>query len=227
MRAVCFPHPELEPTGPNSTARLVMGRLSSLRLRALHNLGEEAAPPSCTIVTQCSLDRLDKLVAQAAHWPGDMVGAVLSFDGASGERVPRRVAEQRVREACARIGATPRSGSVRLALFEEEGDRGGCRGGGELARLYPINAMRNAALGLAGSELVLPLDVDFLPSAGLHAEVAGSAAELRRLCVEERRLLVSCSSARPHNACTPPPITPPTKPPSCGDSASSSGELLF
>ena len=76
-----------------------------------------------------------------------------------------------------------------IALYEDGG-----------LGLYPINAARNAALRLATTELVLLLDVDFLPSTGLHSTVAGSAAELRRRCVEERRLLVlpafeSCADA--------------------------------
>lgn len=40
------------------------------------------------------------------------------------------------------------------------------------------------------TELVLCLDVDFLPSAGLHAFIAGCHASLRRLCLEQRKLLV-------------------------------------
>ncbi|CAK0898505.1 unnamed protein product [Prorocentrum cordatum] len=49
----------------------------------------------------------------------------------------------------------------------------------EYDRLYPVNALRNAALAAARAELVLLLDVDFVPSAGLYPALAGSPGLLR------------------------------------------------
>jgi glycosyltransferase-like protein LARGE len=39
--------------------------------------------------------------------------------------------------------------------------------------LYPVNSLRNAALAAARSDLVFLLDVDFVPSSGLHARLLG------------------------------------------------------
>lgn len=41
-------------------------------------------------------------------------------------------------------------------------------------QLYPINALRNLALEIADSPLVLPLDADFVPSRGAAAQVGNS-----------------------------------------------------
>lgn len=41
-------------------------------------------------------------------------------------------------------------------------------------QLYPINALRNLALEVADSPLVLPLDADFVPSRGAAAQVGNS-----------------------------------------------------
>lgn len=37
--------------------------------------------------------------------------------------------------------------------------------------LYPVNALRNVALKAATTDLVLLLDIDFVPNAGLHARL--------------------------------------------------------
>lgn len=74
---------------------------------------------------------------------------------------------------------------VRVELYEVIDDQPP-----PLRSLYPINALRNAALAMAHSELVLCLDVDFLPCAGLFARLEGSGGALRRQCTEERTLLV-------------------------------------
>ena len=195
------------------TRRDVTGRTyarmpATLRLRGVRIAPGASAESHCTLVTQCSLDRLDRLVALARHWPGTYVAAVLAFDGSTGRRVPIRVAQEQVRSAAARIATTPRDGSVRIALVEESGRANG----GELGRLYPINALRNLALGLATSELTISLDVDFLPSAGLHAHIQGSYEALRRLCVEQRRLLVL--PAFESRVRLRPPRTLPVAPPS-------------
>ena len=153
----------------------------------------EAGEDSCTLVTQCSIDRLGRLITQAAHWRGAVAAAVVAYDGATGEHVAVREARRRIEAAVVEIGACGVGVGLpvrrTIALYEDGG-----------LGLYPINAARNAALRLATTELVLLLDVDFLPSTGLHSTVAGSAAELRRRCVEERRLLVlpafeSCADA--------------------------------
>ena len=111
--------------------------------------------------------------------------AVLCFDGERSGRVPQRDGHAQLRALLAQVPT--RHAVCRIGLFVEAG-----LAGGPLGALYPINAMRNAAIGLATSALVLPLDVDFLPCAGLHASLArpDALAAARRACCEERWMLV-------------------------------------
>lgn len=55
------------------------------------------------------------------------------------------------------------------------------------AGLYPFNAVRNRALGLAATEAVLLLDVDFLPSPGVVPAYQGTAEGYREMMAQLRR----------------------------------------
>jgi hypothetical protein len=152
-------------------------------------------------VTQLSLERLPQLRALCAGWPDRLAAAVyvpvVAGFGAVSAEVP------------AVNGSSPGEVAAALAAFHAEAEAGALGGGCaldlELAAepfaswadpalgLYPFNAARNRALGLARSEAVLLLDVDFRPWSGLpdlHARRPGAAAELRRELVERRTALV-------------------------------------
>lgn len=140
------------------------------------------------LVTQCSLDRLPALLEQAAAWRGPLVAAVLCHDGVAAVSLgAARVAL----EAALQTVAGERAGELQVALLEEVPTRGALSGGA-LSGLYPINALRNAALELAAGEVVLQLDVDFVPSEGLYEATRQPAlyAAVRRACLEERKMLV-------------------------------------
>ena len=156
---------------------------ASLRRVAAHQVG--SAEAGVTLVTQCSLDRMDRLLPLLAAWDGPLVAAVLCFDGERSGRVHQRDGHAQLRALLAQVPT--RHAVCRIGLFVEDG-----LAGGPLGALYPINAMRNAAIGLATSALVLPLDVDFLPCAGLHASLArpDALAAAQRACCEERWMLV-------------------------------------
>lgn len=156
---------------------------AALRRVATHQVGSSEA--GVTLVTQCSLDRMNRLLPLLAAWDGPLVAAVLCFDGERSDRVPQRDGHSQLRALLAQVPT--RHALCRIGLFVEDG-----LAEGPLGALYPINAMRNAAVGLATSALVLPLDIDFLPCAGLHASLArpDALAAARRACCEERWMLV-------------------------------------
>mmetsp|Transcript_11300 Transcript_11300/g.21520 ORF Transcript_11300/g.21520 Transcript_11300/m.21520 type:complete len:336 (-) Transcript_11300:161-1168(-) len=60
----------------------------------------------------------------------------------------------------------------------------------EYDQLYPINALRNLALDQARTEMVFLLDVDFVPSEGLHASMAGKPATLQTTLLEGQLIVI-------------------------------------
>jgi glycosyltransferase-like protein LARGE len=140
------------------------------------------APTDITLVTQLSVDRLPMLrrqceswgsvIAAAAHVWVDGKGLVAAPGGAALDGEPAAAAERAVAaaHAAAEAGAAGARCKLDLVLIREalpEGDAGG---------LYPVNALRNRALALAATELVLLLDADFVPAAGLSALIKGGEA---------------------------------------------------
>jgi Glycosyl-transferase for dystroglycan len=108
--------------------------------------------PAITIVTQMSVDKWPRLLALAEQWSGPVSCAV--FVKGSGER--------KELDNLLKSGEVPRKldvhvlflDSIRLKHFRD-GD-------------YPMNRLRNLALDYAGTQYVMPLDVDFLPSLYSH-----------------------------------------------------------
>lgn len=121
-------------------------------------------PRAITIVTQCSVDRLPRLAAMAAAWEGEISCAVLIPSDAD-SAAEARVAIEKMHAATVAGGA-----SLSLVLYQEfelTEERASGRTSWA-AGLYPINALRNAALLAAATEYVFLLDVDFVPSPGAH-----------------------------------------------------------
>lgn len=118
---------------------------------------------SITIVTQCSLDRLPRLAAMAEAWSGKISCAVRVPSGADAAAAALQTIEQMYTET-----ADKRAAELSLVLYQEPLEEVGeinerTRWAKEL---YPINALRNAALCAARTEYVWLLDIDFVPSAG-------------------------------------------------------------
>lgn len=116
-----------------------------------------------TIVTQLSIERLSMLEQQCAHWPHPIAAVVYipmvqgkissteddSWNGTSlevGIDEVKRYAEQMKTSKCI----------IDIELVVEE------RCTFEQATLYPTNAVRNRALIMSRSDIVLLLDVDFV-----------------------------------------------------------------
>ncbi|CAM9740232.1 unnamed protein product, partial [Hapterophycus canaliculatus] len=126
-----------------------------------------------TIFTQCSLSRLGRLERMCSGWSGVISAAVIA-DG--GRRVDRSVR----RRTAALHRRVERAGKCRLDICL-------CQPVPGLATrdcLYPVNALRNAALRGAKTDLVLSLDVDAMPMPDLHETVTSPAAytQLLQLC---------------------------------------------
>ena len=68
---------------------------AALRRVATHQVGSSEA--GVTLVTQCSLDRMNRLLPLLAAWDGPLVAAVLCFDGERSDRVPQRDGHSQLR----------------------------------------------------------------------------------------------------------------------------------
>ncbi len=102
-----------------------------------------------TCVTQASRDRAGRLVLQAATWPGVISAAVMC---AADDDARAAIAEvQRICEAIEGAGRC----KIDLVLLLVARS-------GEAHSYYPINALRNAALARARTDLVFLCDVDFV-----------------------------------------------------------------
>ncbi|GMH82983.1 hypothetical protein TL16_g09445 [Triparma laevis f. inornata] len=115
-----------------------------------------------TIVTQCSIDRAERLKAMCKGWGGAISCAIHIPPGKEGgmEKILKTLVElhQFVEKECAC--------KLDLILRQEKEKGDG---------LYPINALRNAALEGARTERVLLLDVDFEVSAGANEKLKEGA----------------------------------------------------
>jgi len=135
-----------------------------------------------TIVTQCSVDRLPKLQALAEAWSGKISCAV-HVPAGEADAATALAAIDELHAAVSR-GCAAKLGIV---LYQEPAnsaphdDRTAWA-----AALYPINALRNAALRAAATEFVFLLDIDFVPSPGAH----DALLPLARRLVKGREALV-------------------------------------
>ncbi|CAE7526759.1 gnt13, partial [Symbiodinium natans] len=156
---------------------VVLGRVGRLpyRREVLLRTGSKVREgPGMCLVTQCSLDRLDRLREQLTSWAGEVSAAV--FIDAPPSSDASVAARRGIREMCFEAATklpvgTPAWTIVLLYRLEDEHVK--CDA---YDRLYPVNALRNAALEHARSDLVFLLDVDFVPSRRLHDLLLGKDA---------------------------------------------------
>ena len=131
---------------------------------------EETAEQQVTLVTQCSLDRLPRLAEQAEAYGNAPVSVaiyipfVAAGEDCVGEQGARHdeEAEAEMLASIRRLHAELESkgvGRLTISLLF-----GNAPSEHEYDNLYPINALRNLALHVVATELVLLVDVDFVPS---------------------------------------------------------------
>jgi len=112
-----------------------------------------------TLVTQLSVSRLARLDRLLAAWDGPLSAAIYLVDEADLAILSAHLSPARLRspdwQRVSLVVVKPDFSVTEPALLE---------------RLrYPINRLRNLALGLAPSPYTLVIDVDFVPSPNLHA----------------------------------------------------------
>ncbi|CAM6100335.1 unnamed protein product [Calypogeia fissa] len=149
---------------------------------------ESNIPPperEITIVTQTSADRLPALEATCLTWGGAIVVAVHV-------RLQSEIATvyDQVKQMHVRVEERPGSCRMDVQLVTEDGFESEEEA---LRALYPVNALRNVALGMAKTQLVFLLDADFKPSPRLHeilTEDEEKYEDLLRQATQERQLFV-------------------------------------
>ncbi|KAL4423753.1 hypothetical protein ABPG75_001054 [Micractinium tetrahymenae] len=145
--------------------------LPSLELAALWG-DPPAANHTVTLVTQLTVDRLGMLENQCTTWTLPLVAAI--YVPVTGQQVLGSTAStaatvellQGHLAAFHRRMQQEAQCQLRLALFTEE------QAADSADAFHPINALRNRGLQLAVTEAVLVLDVDFIVSEELIAELA-------------------------------------------------------
>jgi hypothetical protein len=130
------------------------------------------------IVTQLSIDRIQRLETICSVWNGPIVAAILDEDRAT-EKASQQTAQQ-ILQILENV-VTSRVGfhSLTTILVSREKSSGHCS--------YPINGLRNIALQSATSEFVFLLDVDCIPSQDLFDSLVGTSEmknSLRNLCIQ-------------------------------------------
>lgn len=149
------------------------------------------APPAApiTLVTQCSTDRLPRLAAAIEAWRGP-VSAAIYVDAVAGSDAAAQV-EASLQVELRRLSLDLASQLTVSLLYKRPSPPDAPAGSAEeYAGLYPINALRNLALDAAPTELVFLLDTDFVPSAGLLAELTRCRQPLLHVLATTRTVAV-------------------------------------
>lgn len=140
-----------------------------------HSRPTESIIPPITIVTQLSIDRLERLSLLCSCWDGPVIAAILDEDRASRVNMNRfatnnnrkvliselenKIYDLSVRNSSAcmletiLLKRTIRKNIIENDFTDEQPEQ-------LLDHLYPINELRNVALNAAKSEFILLLDVD-------------------------------------------------------------------
>jgi hypothetical protein len=152
-------------------------------------------PPAVAVVTQLSIDRLDRLEEICEVWgssvtssKGAVVAAILDEDRSNDKMFHAKKgnlsSKQLLRELEKRVDAKGVS-QLTTSLVA----RSRCRE----SDLYPINSLRNIALSSTKSDFVLLLDVDCLPSVDSFDAICGTpdqCSALRRICIDDMSVVV-------------------------------------
>ena len=140
-----------------------------------------------SLITQLSIDRIDRLFAICSAWGvrGAVVAAVLDEDRSGDMAI--NASQILLSDFQRAVANSDHCGIITLLLIRRPLDA---------QSSYPINHLRNFALQSANSEFVFLVDVDCIPSADTLHNLCGtsdSLAELRGACVGEMRaIFVPC-----------------------------------
>jgi hypothetical protein len=181
------------------------------QLRYAATRARAAQGNTCTLVTQCSVDRLERLAQQAIAWNSSLSAAVyISTD--SVQDTAEGLAH--VRALVARLDAdSTYTGELVISVLYGHEDSpwlwDSSVPGGADGPLYPINALRNTAAAVATTALLFLVDVDFVPSPGLQEWVEfqgdGNSADLTDRCRQGDLIVVpafECTTSSVANPCS-------------------------
>ncbi|CAM6107877.1 unnamed protein product [Calypogeia fissa] len=143
-----------------------------------------------TICTQCSLDRLERLEAQTKAWSGVICAAVMCPCPCGPESL--RDAKHCILALHGRVEAKGGPCRLDIVLVAHEQKKNSKDFPCEEPWRYPINSLRNVALQSAATELVIVLDVDFLPGFGIQEQLrkVDVYSGYLRACTELRRVII-------------------------------------
>jgi len=121
-----------------------------------------------TLCVTATPDRLDRLELQVKQWEGPVSAAILLPSGRVAglwqllglKQRLQKLAKVKTKPAGRRAGPAPHR---QFQVLREKGTGSSAKLWGGRVPLLPINALRNAALEAAGTEMVFLLDVDLLP----------------------------------------------------------------
>lgn len=120
---------------------------------------------SVTLVTQGTLDRLESFKVTLTRWKGPISLVLYARpNGQNDVNALRMWAHTHKRRFAA-------GSSVKLILDNN------------MSRPYPINVLRNIALGGAHTPFVFPLDIDFVPSQDLYHEIVHNLPRVKEAMV--------------------------------------------
>jgi len=154
------------------------------RFLSTKSFPQTAATAQCTLVTQCSVDRLGRLEQQARAWGGRLSAAVYISTASTTERSAGLDA---VKQLVHRLESdSAYTGQLVVSVLYGHEDSPWLWDGAGTDNLdgplYPINALRNLAGAVVTTPLVFLVDVDFVPSVGLLQSVQSEPSMLQRLC---------------------------------------------
>lgn len=156
------------PVGAATSKCVLVPSALEYRTKPRHIISTCAPNPvAVSLVTQCSIDRLPRLKAQALAYGSGPISAAIYVPGVSSkdgdETNEQAAALDQIRQFHSSVSARGSCVTISL-LFANDNAQADPE---EYDNMYPIQNLRNLALDAAPTSLVLLVDVDFIPSPGL------------------------------------------------------------
>lgn len=165
-------------SGPECIDCQLTGSIEYTTILNYKTIDAKQLTSACTMVTQCSADRLHRLTKQVKAWGGTTSVAVYVSTAVDGQEVAQL---KSIDSYLTGLADDPEYGG-RLTVsilfgHESSPEKWDCKDPHAPGMpLYPINALRNLAVAAAGftwkdtniNQYLFYVDVDFVPSAGLN-----------------------------------------------------------
>ncbi|KAJ1489072.1 hypothetical protein T484DRAFT_1781460 [Baffinella frigidus] len=138
------------------------------------------------LCTQGSVDRLDRLRLQAESWGGSLSAAIYIRPPEAVEPLHSQILEE-IRALHEAVEHAPSGCRLTISLLYALDPAEATT---EFDTLFPINALRNVAVRAAGADLIMVIDMDFIPSERFFEYLALPEVwgEVRREAVEDKHV---------------------------------------